>query len=102
MLTGFGVLAFWVAVICAVAYFGWGAESAKKTHICTSCRTVAVPLNRAPGSAAITFILFLCGIVPGVIYSLWRHSASYKVCPACVARNPIPVDSPAAAALQSR
>jgi DNA-directed RNA polymerase subunit RPC12/RpoP len=40
-------------------------------------------------------MLWLCYLLPGLIYSVWRQSTRYSACPECGVRNMIPVDSPA-------
>lgn len=61
---------------------------------CLTCGYVGK--GNKPGSTLITIILFLCYIVPGIIYSLWRSSKGATVCPKCKAMHMIPVDSPKA------
>lgn len=65
---------------------------------CKDCGTEAVPATRTRGSIWIEIVLWLCFIVPGVIYSLWRISTRRKVCSACGSEALIPVNSPAAQA----
>ena len=71
-------------------------ETMAKQKLCTNCLTVAAPKRRTPGSFLIEIVLWLCFLVPGVIYSLWRVSARHFVCPACGSREIVPVDSPRA------
>jgi HK97 gp10 family phage protein len=94
MLTALVVL-FWLTLLVGVpAYFAYHEKSPQPSHICSHCKTVAVPLRCMPGSVGITLVLLLLGIVPGVIYMIWRSSAAYAVCPTCHARNPIPLTAP--------
>lgn len=59
-------------------------EMDRPTHVCTDCGTMAKPTNYTPGSIGIEVLLWLCFIVPGVIYSAWRMSAKRQdACPAC-------------------
>lgn len=51
--------------------------------ICTNCGTVQHGDKRLPGSGWIELILWLCYIVPGVIYSIWRRGAKRAVCASC-------------------
>jgi hypothetical protein len=44
-------------------------------------------------------LLWLCLLLPGILYSLWRITSRYKGCPVCGARNPIPLETPAGKAL---
>lgn len=48
------------------------------------------------GSGFTEFILWLCGLLPGLIYSIWRANSEHEVCPACGSPQVIPVDSPMA------
>ena len=64
---------------------------------CPNCGSVAKPQSHTKGSFAIEVILWLCFIIPGIIYSLWRLSSREKrTCPVCRAANMIPLDSPRA------
>jgi hypothetical protein len=54
------------------------------------------------GSFLIEFLLWVCFIVPGLIYSIWRLGTRHKGCPSCGGPM-IPVDSPVArAAMRAR
>jgi len=69
---------------------------------CTRCGHDGKGLLATPGSLLIEIVLWLCMIVPGLIYSLWRHSGRYMVCAKCGARTLIPLNSPnARAAMRS-
>jgi len=49
---------------------------------CTSCSNK----TRSPkmkGNGWIELVLWLCYIIPGLIYSIWRRSGSPSVCPTC-------------------
>lgn len=48
------------------------------------------------GHILIEIILWLCFLIPGVIYSIWRHSTRYDVCGSCGASTLVPVGSPVA------
>jgi hypothetical protein len=47
----------------------------------------------APGSFALEICLWLFGIVPGIIYSLWRIGARRLICPRCGSWDLEPVNS---------
>jgi len=68
-------------------------------QVCKHCGTVAEPANETPGSMAIEVVLWLCFLVPGLIYSLWRLSRRHPVCTACGSREIVPVDTPVGRAL---
>lgn len=62
--------------------------------ICKACGSTNVPRTRTPGSLMIEIILWLCFLIPRLIYSFWRLSKKYKVCRACGSTDIVPVDSP--------
>lgn len=64
------------------------------TMVCQNCGTRGEPKIITPGSTLIELVLWLCFIVPGLIYSLWRISARKKGCPSCGQTNMIDVNTP--------
>lgn len=62
--------------------------------VCGKCGTVAEPKRFTPGSILIEIVLWLCFLVPGLIYSLWRLSKRRDVCPSCGADELLQLDSP--------
>lgn len=62
--------------------------------ICTNCGTVGETKTVTEGSIFIEIVLWLCFLVPGVVYSLWRHSTRHQACRACDSRNMVPLNSP--------
>jgi|SRR5690554_3070057 len=67
-------------------------------RICTNCGYEGKAKFKTKGSFLIEIVLWLFFIIPGLIYSLWRMSASkMMVCPECDNINTmIPADSPRA------
>lgn len=65
-------------------------------QFCLRCEHEGWPRTVTPGAFLIEVVLWLCFLVPGVIYSLWRHSARHQVCASCGSREIVPVLSPAA------
>lgn len=63
-------------------------------QVCKQCGTVDEPATETPGSFAIELILWLCFLVPGLIYSFWRLSRKHAVCRACGSREIVPLDTP--------
>lgn len=61
---------------------------------CKDCGTVAEPKTATRGTMALEIILWLCFLVPGLIYSVWRLSTRYDACPSCGSANLVPVQSP--------
>lgn len=48
------------------------------------------------GNLLIEIILWLFFLLPGLIYSIWRMTTRYKVCPTCGSATIIPANSPVA------
>lgn len=51
--------------------------------ICGQCGSVGKPKKTAGGSFIVELALWLCFIVPGLIYSLWRVSTKRPTCRSC-------------------
>ena len=64
--------------------------------LCTTCGTVRKPKTSTPGSFVIEVILWLCFLIPGLIYSIWRISSRKKLCAVCGSGALVPPDSPVA------
>lgn len=62
--------------------------------ICPSCGTKGTPIVKVKGSFGIEIVLWLCFLLPGLIYSIWRLSSRYAACPACDQRGMIPINTP--------
>ena len=62
--------------------------------ICTACGSTGKTKSETPGSIFIEILLWLCFIVPGLIYSIWRMSRRHKVCAACGSAALVPASSP--------
>jgi len=62
--------------------------------ICSTCGTVGKPKSVTKGSTLIELVLWLCLLVPGFIYSLWRLTTRTKACRSCGAENLVPMESP--------
>lgn len=62
--------------------------------VCKDCGTVDRPARVTKGSIWIEIILWLCFLVPGVIYSIWRLTTRHDSCGACGSKSIVPLDSP--------
>jgi hypothetical protein len=62
--------------------------------ICSACGHIGSSKTAIKGNGLIEIILWLCFIIPGIIYSIWRSSSRYKTCKKCGSPNLIPLDSP--------
>lgn len=61
--------------------------------ICMDCGTIGEGDSLMKGNGFIELILWLCFIIPGLIYSIWRSSSRHKACSACQGKL-IQLDSP--------
>lgn len=64
--------------------------------VCTSCGYVGEPKTITKGSMGVEIILWLCLLIPGLIYSVWRLSSRHDGCPSCGQAALIPRASPMA------
>lgn len=65
---------------------------------CATCGHKGRGKMHTRGSLAIEIVLWLSFLVPGVIYTLWRHGSKRRVCAKCGAATLIPLNSPVARA----
>ena len=68
----------------------------KKELLCAICGYQGQPKLKNKGSIGVELVLWLFLIVPGMIYSVWRHTSPYKGCLTCGSGNMIPLTSPMA------
>lgn len=66
---------------------------AKKT-ICPNCGDQGKPKLHTKGHIVLEVILWCCLIVPGLIYSTWRHASRSYVCRQCGTMELVPVTTP--------
>ena len=57
--------------------------------ICTNCGYKGKPKLYTKGSIIIEIFLWLLFLLPGLIYSIWRHASRFKGCPKCGRENMI-------------
>jgi ribosomal protein S27AE len=67
-----------------------------RARYCSRCGSVAIPVAHTKGSFLIELLLWLCFLLPGIIYSAWRLNTRSQVCPKCGSSEIIPADSPRA------
>lgn len=70
-------------------------------RLCLTCHAIGTPKTQTRGSIWIEIVLWLCFLVPGLVYSIWRLTTRQKVCRTCGSPTLVPVDSPAAKAIRS-
>jgi len=76
------------------AYESYQRDLAGKS-LCKTCGWMGKPRTETKGHFAIEVVLWLCFIVPGLIYSLWRLGSNYDACPLCKSTLLVPASSPA-------
>ena len=80
---------------CGVYFFLKNRKQAPTNDawVCTSCGSMTAK-TKTPGSFGIEVVLWLCMIIPGLIYSLWRLSRRRLSCGACESDTLVPSNSP--------
>lgn len=63
---------------------------------CQACGDTSSGKSHTKGSIIIELFLWLCLLLPGLIYSIWRLSSRQRVCPTCNNPGLIPTNSPKA------
>lgn len=71
-----------------------GGSAHRGSHACTSCGFVGSPITQTKGTFLMELILWLCCLIPGLIYSIWRLTSRERVCPNCHHATMIPASSP--------
>jgi hypothetical protein len=95
-------LVHWIIFAGGVALIYWafkgtvGWLTVKAPLFCTTCGNDGPTRTHTKGSLAIEIVLWLCLIVPGLIYTIWRHTTRAEVCSSCGAATVVPRDSPIA------
>lgn len=72
-----------------------------KQMICSNCGTIGVPKTVTEGSFFIELILWLCFLIPGLIYSIWRLTKRHQACRTCGSKDLMPLNSPMGIKLQN-
>lgn len=62
--------------------------------ICTQCGSVGNTAKETRGSFIFELVLWLCFIIPGLLYSVYRASTKVEVCKQCRSKDIIPLDTP--------
>ena len=69
-----------------------GAVMAKMA--CKDCGAVGETETETKGHLFIELVLWLCFIIPGLIYSIWRHTNRRELCGVCGSDKVVPMASP--------
>ena len=67
---------------------------AGRKMVCLQCGYSGRGKRLVKGSLGVEILLWLCFLVPGIMYSVWRTSGNEYGCPKCGSTNLIPADSP--------
>ena len=90
-----GVYRAWLGAFCYLKRaFKNPSKFMSQKYICSQCGHVSGSQTAIKGSLGVEIILWLCFLVPGIIYSVWRSSSRHKVCPSCKSTNLVSIDSP--------
>ncbi len=71
-----------------------------RQFICSQCGTTTAGKLITKGNILLEALLWCMFIVPGLIYSMWRHLTRHKGCTACGSAALVPLASPRGARLQ--
>lgn len=52
-------------------------------YVCSSCSYKDKPIIYKRGSGTLEIVLWICGIIPGILYTAWRNYTAIMVCPNC-------------------
>jgi hypothetical protein len=92
-----------ILLIAVVAIFLWLYSRVRwREVICADCGSRNSVSTETRGSFLIEIVLWLCVLLPGLIYSLWRFSSRHPVCSKCGSVRLIPLDTPAGRELATR
>jgi hypothetical protein len=64
--------------------------------VCTACGHAGSSKTITKGHLALEIMLWLFFLLPGMIYSVWRHASRYEACPICGNANLLPISAPMA------
>jgi hypothetical protein len=95
----FTAMLFFGSVLLVVrAFKGVFRRKGDTAKFCKSCGHTGKPRIVTGGSIWIELVLWLCFIVPGLVYSLWRLTRRGQRCEKCDSTDLVPTDSPIAVA----
>jgi hypothetical protein len=89
-------LLFTFGILAGLGWIVWRMLKAPRgpVMVCTQCGHHGFTLAKVKGSTGIELILWLCFLIPGLIYSVWRLSSRRPVCTACGSSALVPPSSP--------
>jgi len=68
--------------------------TARPVMACTTCGHIGASRSTTRGSIFIEIVLWLCFLVPGLIYSIWRITTRTPACESCKSFTVVPLTSP--------
>jgi hypothetical protein len=75
---------------------GQQGQVSANMHHCMMCGSDMWPRKIVRGSFFIEIILWLCFLVPGIIYTIWRLTTKKQACSVCGSEAVVPAYAPAA------
>lgn len=94
-----GLMAFSLSLLAVAVVALVVARASRRpgpTMYCPHCGVTGVPRTVVKGSTLAEILLWLAGLLPGLIYSIWRLNSRHEACPSCHQAGMIPADSPRA------
>jgi hypothetical protein len=88
-----------VGVVLLIGFFAWVAwlmlrSRPGRAMVCSNCGHHGPSELQTKGSIWLEVVLWLFLIVPGLIYSIWRHTTRKQVCAECFSEHLVPPNSP--------
>jgi len=65
-----------------------------KEYICRTCGSIGKPKRVNKGYFWAEIFLWLCFLIPGFLYTLWRTFNKFNMCRSCKGLEVIPTDTP--------
>ena len=69
---------------------------------CAACGQEGKPKKVTKGHFLMEVFLWILFIVPGLIYTVWRHASRHYACRACGSQQLLPLDSPMARQMRAQ
>lgn len=80
----------------AIKAISQGYREGDAAPFCTTCGHQGQSRTHTRGTLTIEVILWLCLLLPGLVYSTWRMSTRTQACAKCGGTALVPADSPVA------
>ena len=89
-----------IIIALSLALMFYLFDKKRGTHICAYCGYRGYQVIVTNGSFIIELFLWLCFIIPGLIYSFWRLASRERVCPSCNHKTMVLLSTPLGQKLQ--